>query len=165
MGVSWSEPIREALNIVPLVPDCEWFLGDPVFKGLHDWVDVGDGRSYRDTAHVIHATHLESLPADRRRTVVVIPGRPRGDQYDIDMLVHELGHVTDHMTGRERGCTPIGSYAAANRAEAFAEAFTAWMIPDYAQRWNDAYQAWPRERIRLSDVDEDDYLWLEANLR
>ena len=165
MWVSWSEPIRRALDIVPLVPDCEWFLRDPVFAGLHDCVDTGDGRSYRDTAHVIYSEHLHSLPAARRLTTVVIPDTPRDNQYDLDMLVHELGHVVDEMTGFDRDCTPIGSYAEGTRREAFAEAFTVWLIPDYVERWNDAYHAWPRQDIRLTDLDADAHRWFEAILR
>ncbi len=165
MGMSWSEPIRRALDIVPIVPDCEWFLGDPVFKGLHDHTDTGDGRSLRDTTHVVYPESLHRLTADRRRTTVVIPERPRDDQYDIDGLVHELGHVADWMTGFDRTCTPIGEYAEGHRNEAFAEAFTAWLIPDYPQRWTDAYRAWPREDMALSELDPDDRLWFEANLR
>ncbi len=165
MGMSWAEPIRRALDIVPIVPDCEWFLRDPIFAGLDDRVDAGGGRSYRDTAHVMYPDDMHRLPADRRLTTVVIPERPLDNQYDVDMLVHELGHVVDYMTDLHRECTPIGSYAEQHRQEAFAEAFTAWLIPDYTRRWNDAYHAWPRQDIRLTDLDADDRRWFEAILR
>ncbi len=151
--MTWSEPIRRALHIVPLVPDCKWFLRDPVFAGLHQYQDTPDGRSYSDTAHVVYPMHLRSLPANRRLTTIVIPGRPRGTQDDIDTIIHEVGHVTDEMTGREHLCTPISTYAEANRAEAFAEAFAAWLIPDYS------------DALGHAALDEDDFLWFEANLR
>ncbi len=164
MGMSWSEPIQRALDIVPSVPDCRWFLRDPVFAGLIEDIDVADGRSYGDTASVWVPGILLG-PADRQLTTVMIPERPDGNQYDIDTVVHELGHVVDWMTGHERGCVPIGEYAATDRHEGFAEAFTAWLIPDYARRWTDAYRAWPREDMALSNLDPDDFAWFEANLR
>ena len=150
--MSWGEPIQRALDIVPMVPDCQWFLRDPVFAGVVGMTDTGDGRSYRDTASAWVPEILPG-PADRRLMTITIPERPDGDEYDIDLLVHELGHVMDWMTGHDRECVPIGDYAASDHYEAFAEAFTGWLIPDYADRWGH------------NDLDRDDFAWFEANLR
>ncbi|KKM94578.1 hypothetical protein LCGC14_1196910 [marine sediment metagenome] len=158
MGMSWSEPIRRALDIVPIVPDCEWFLRDPVFAGLHSFRNAPDGRQYGDTAHTLYPWHING-PAQRRRTTIVLPRHPTGNryvggrQYDIHTAIHELGHVVDEMTGFERECVPIGEYASRHRQEAFAEAFTAWLISDYIDRWG------------YTDLDEDDFAWFEANVR
>jgi hypothetical protein len=98
-------------------------------------------------------------PADRQLMTIMLPEPPEGNpyvggrQYDIDTIVHELGHVADWMTGFDRICIPIGQYAAMDLHEGFAEAFTAWLIPDYVDRWGHI------------DLDEDDFAWFEANLR
>ena len=160
--MSWAEPIRRALDIVPLVPDCRWFLRDPVFAGLHTLLDYGDGRNSENTTHVCYPSRL-SGPADRRLTTVVIPERPYNNQYDIDGLVHELGHVVHWMTDFDRTCTPIGEYAETHLHESFAEAFTGWLIPDYVDRWNDDYRSVQSPR-RSRHVDPDDVAWFEASL-
>ena len=156
--MSWSEPIRRSLDLVPLVPDCQWFLRNAVFAGVVNGGSYDDGRSYGDTAAVWSPSSMLG-PADRRLTTIILPTPPTGNpyvggrQYDIDTVVHELGHVMDRMTGFYRTCIPIGDYAATDLGEAFAEAFTAWLIPDYVDRWGH------------DDLASDDFAWFEASLR
>ncbi len=71
-------------------------------------------------AHCCYASHLR-LPRDRRTTTIVIPVLD-----DPSMVVHELGHALDEVTGFAHVAAPVTDYARTNRMEAFAEAFVAW---------------------------------------
>ena len=101
-----------------------FFCGtDPVFAGLHDYLDVADGRSYRETAHVAYDFN-QRLSRSQRHITVVLPTLP-----SIEVLIHELGHVLDERLDFEPDVTPVTRYGQTNRYEAFAEAFTAWVLP------------------------------------
>jgi hypothetical protein len=100
---------------------------DPVFVGLHRYEDASFGRSYRSTAHVAYEFHQTGTARTNRRTTVVLPGRPAA--LELPVLVHELGHVLDASLGFAHRAEPVGDYAATDRFEAFAEAFTAWAVP------------------------------------
>ncbi len=123
----WSEAIGRAIELMPMVVECDWFTGaDPVFAGLNTFgADVADGRSYRDTAHM-----LAPYWSIDRRTSIVLPGRARDNKDAVRVVVHEMGHVVDEMLGRTRDTVPISSYAHVNRGESFAEAFAGWLVPD-----------------------------------
>lgn len=113
---------------------------DPKFAGLHNFQSATYGRSYGDTWHVVYPYH-QALPAVRdRRTTVVIPHlvdkaplvrAKYGHHHSVAMMVHELGHVLDESLGFDHDASPVTEYAKTDRAEAFAEAFTAWLIPSY----------------------------------
>lgn len=118
-GLSFiPEPIRG------LCPPA-WFEGDDVFTGL-SWETTGLlGRSSRSTTHVNYPWHMLG-PADRRRTTVVL-------REDVALtpavVVHEWAHVLDERLRFEHLAKPVSWYAEMNRMEAFAEAFTAWVLP------------------------------------
>ena len=97
-----------------------FFTGtDPVFAGLHDFIDTQDGRSYRNTAH---ACFSESALNNRERTTIVLPELDDANPY---VIVHELGHCLDEILGFSHLAIPINKYAETNRREAFAESFAA----------------------------------------
>lgn len=100
---------------------------DPVFAGLHRFTDIRqDGfspRSYRETAHVAYPFH-QPLPASRRATTIVIPGK-----IAVAQVVHELGHVLHEQVDFLPDAKPVSDYATLNNGEAFAEAFAAWVLP------------------------------------
>ncbi len=127
---AWREPIGRALDIVGHDVPCRWWFRDPIASGLHRFHDAGYGRSYRDTSHVCYPWHIDGH-ADRRLATVVAIGEPGGTRLDVTDMVHELGHIVDWMTGFSRDCTPVSWYAETNRAEAFAEAFTAHRVDGY----------------------------------
>lgn len=107
----------------------ELFVGDAVFAGLHRYEDSNDGRSYRTMAHVVYPEHSPHLTADRRAVTLVLP-TPRETPL---VIAHELGHVIHyHLDGESWWAEPVSWYAQTNHAEAFAEAFTAWLFPGYA---------------------------------
>lgn len=132
-----AEAIDAALRMIPAgirarVCTADFFCGvDPIFAGLHSFATPGDGRSYRDTAHVCYPFHLNGA-ADARNVTVVIPTfQPP------DVVVHELGHVLDHALGFDHPCAePVTGYATTNAWEAFAEAFSAWVIPSKVEQWD-----------------------------
>jgi hypothetical protein len=105
---------------------------DPLFAGLHRFEDASYGRSYRDTAHCVHPHHQMHLPADRRQTTIVIP-----KVLTPDHIVHELGHVLHERLQWEPIAEPVSWYARTNHHEAFAEAFTSWLVPGHAARPDD----------------------------
>lgn len=100
---------------------------DPVFCGLHDWTTTADGRSYRDTAHVLCPEHYG------QRTGQVVPVVVLVGTIHVMDVVHELGHVLDHQLGHRHAAEPVSEYAQTNRREAFAEALCSWLwLPEYA---------------------------------
>lgn len=113
---------------------------DPGFAGLHRYTSASYGRSYADTWHVTYPKQ-QILPAlQDRHTTVVIPHatddapwvyRRYGHHRPIAGIIHELGHVLDETLRFEHNATPVTAYAHTNRREAFADAFTAWLIPSY----------------------------------
>ena len=149
----WSEIIGKALAIVPVAVECDWFAGaDVVHAGLSPFFSVDDGRSYRDTAHTLYSSHSFD-----QRTTIVLPGRARLQLYGypdaVGCVVHEIGHVVDEQYGFTRIMKPVTSYAETDHHEAFAEAFTTWLVPSWHHRWWNSRPLLP-----------DDVAWLEANL-
>ncbi len=100
---------------------------DPIYVGLHHYVDTKDNRSYRTTAHVAYPFH-QCLSKDLRHTTIVLPRlvSPCG-------LIHELGHVLDENLGFSHLSKPVTEYAKVDRYEAFAEAFTSWLFGGYGK--------------------------------
>lgn len=138
--------IPEAIR--PLVAHAHYLTGvDPLYVGLHDYQQTFDGRSYRDTAHVAYVCNQGRLPLDRRHTTVVLPQpvEPR-------TIVHELGHVLDEVLGFEHIAKPVTAYAENDRYEAFAEAFSAWLCPEY-QQWSEVMDALRADRATLALFD------------
>jgi hypothetical protein len=98
---------------------------DPVFAGLHYFTQASYGRAYKDIAHVAYPMHQLHLPKDRRATTLVLPANTA-----IKVIVHELGHVLDERLNFKHDPTAsVTWYAHTNSSEAFAEAFTAWILP------------------------------------
>jgi len=128
----YTELITAAMGILPQpiqerVKYAHWFVGsDPIFAGLHDYRDIDDGRSYRDTAHVVYPYH--QVCGDKR-TTIVIP-----NIVGLHSFIHEIAHVVDETLNFLPCVMPVTDYALVDRAEAFAEAFTAWFVPGYAQQ-------------------------------
>ena len=108
---------------------------DPVFVGLHRHTGTGDGRLYCETAHVCYGgVHCDG------ETTVVLPTRAEAVPW---IVVHEFGHVLHERLGWPVAPEPVTAYAEADEWEAFAEAFTASVVPGYAP--------WPVSRQRLAD--------------
>lgn len=133
-GPGYGQVISAAVDLIPprlhslIQPD--YLCGaDPVFVGLHRFDAASYNRSYRHTAHVAYSFHQQPRPRPDRVTTVVLPTVPT-----LTTIVHELGHVLDETLGFTVHAHPVSWYADDNRAEAFAEAFTSWVIPGYAQR-------------------------------
>lgn len=130
MSYRYCRPIERALEIVPpairaRLAGVHFLTGtDPIAAGLHGYRETRDGRSYLDVAHVVYPFHQGHLPADRRRTTVVLP---YPDPHPAS-VVHELGHALHEALGFEHDADPVTEYARTNRFEAFAEAFTTWFF-------------------------------------
>lgn len=113
---------------------------DPGFAGLHRYQSASYGRSYANTWHVAYPGHQILQAAQDRHTTVVVTDviddapwirRRYGHYRPVAAMVHELGHVLDESLRFEHTAAPVTKYARTNRGEAFAEAFTAWLIPSY----------------------------------
>lgn len=130
--------------ILKRVAYADFLIGvDPVFVGLHYFRDTSDGRSYAQTAHVAYPFHQPS-PKRCRTTTVVLP-----HWEEPCVIVHELGHVLDEHLGFEYAPKPVTPYADTCRVEAFAEAFSVWLIPDYAEKTGQKVRALDPETIAL----------------
>jgi hypothetical protein len=121
----------EALDLIPenireLVENVDVLSGvDPVFAGLHKYVNASYGRSYADTPHVAFEFHQMHMPAYKRAITMVLP-----HNVGIRTIVHELGHVLDGRLNFEHdSVVPVSWYAKTNQREAFAESFSAWVLP------------------------------------
>jgi hypothetical protein len=120
------KPMRE------LVEHVDFFCGvDPVWAGLTSIETSDDGRSLRDIAYCDYLYTQKHLPADRRRTTIVLPSERAADIWTIR---HELGHALHEILGWFGPIKPITEYAKTNAYEAFAEAFCAWREPRYCGR-------------------------------
>ena len=100
---------------------------DPIYAGLFNYEDTGDGRSYRDTCCVAYPYH-QLLSKHLQHTTVVLPSL-----WPVWVVVHELGHVLDECLGFSHMAEPVSEYAKVNRMEAFAEAFTSWLFWGYGK--------------------------------
>lgn len=130
----FREAIGWSLDLIPAplraLIGFDVFCGcDPVFAGLHSYLDASFNRSYRSIAHTCYPYHIAG-PAHRRRITLVLPRRSEAEP---STIIHELGHVLDFHLGMQHESEPVSGYAKVDRGEAFAEAFTSWLIPGYAR--------------------------------
>ena len=122
---NYSEVIGEAFRLLPPALEVElryvhFLTGvDPIYAGLHDSIAIGDGRSFRNTAHVVFGRYEVGK---QERTTIVLPLLADGC---LVTIIHELGHCLDELLRFEHMAVPVNIYAETNRMEAFAEAFTA----------------------------------------
>ena len=122
---------QPALDLIPerirkMVEGVDVLSGvDPVFAGLHKFTKASYGRSYADTPHVAFEFHQKHLPAYKRAITMVLP-----INVGIRTIVHELGHVLDGRLNFDHDpSVPVSWYAKTDAREAFAESFTAWLLP------------------------------------
>lgn len=141
----YAELIAAAMAVIPeplhrLIRPHYLCGTDPGFAGLHRASSASLGRSYSDTWHVVYPAHQTLAAARNRRTTVVVTDviddapwvrEKFGHHHPLAMMVHELGHVLDESLRFEHDAVPVTAYAENDRYEAFAEAFTAWLIPSY----------------------------------
>jgi hypothetical protein len=120
-------PLPDALRA--RLEHVDFFCGaDPVAAGLTPVETSDDGRSFREIAYCDYLQNQLHLPADRRRTTIVLPTERAANIWTVR---HELGHVLHELVGWFGPVRPLTEYAASNRYEAFAEAFCAWREPRY----------------------------------
>lgn len=133
VGSGHRTAISAALMLLPplaveMLRETRWFCGsDPVFAGLHRYCAADDGRTYRQTAHVVYPQHLIDRPLGERITTVVLPVVE-----EPWVIIHELGHVLHAFLGFPPAPEPVTEYATCSDWEAFAEGFTAAHVPGYA---------------------------------
>jgi hypothetical protein len=146
MALSWLPgPLARRLGFV------HFFIGDPVFAGLHQFEVADDGGSYRTCAQYVSEGCQTHRPRSARRATIVLPRGPGRTA----TVVHELGHALDEVLGEEWSAKPVSAYGRFDRYEAFAEAFTAWVgLPSYKT-----------ERDRLYRIDRDTALFFKAITR
>jgi len=125
-----AEGIADALLVIPepiraRLAHVEFLAGvDPVFAGLHDWEVMSYGRSYRNTAHCAWRVHTSDCS-----TTIVLP-----EPETTETIIHELGHALDEALGELHLAEAVSWYAETCRVEAFAESFTAWLLPEYGDQ-------------------------------
>jgi hypothetical protein len=126
----------------------QFFIGDPVFAGLHDFEVAEDGDSMRTSPHYVTEHQQIHRPRSARRGTIVLPFGPGR----MDDVIHELGHVLDDVLDYEWWAKPVSDYAQVDDHEAFAEAFTAWVgLPSYRAA-----------RDRLYRIDRDTAAFFDA---
>jgi hypothetical protein len=99
-----------------------YFIGDPVFAGLHEFEIADDGGSYRTSSQYVSESCQTHRPRSARRATIVLPHGPGRTA----TVIHELGHALDEVLGYEWLAKPVSKYARVDPFEAFAEGFTAW---------------------------------------
>ena len=125
VSYKYSDGISYAFSLLPIaiadsLRHIHFLTGtDPVYAGLHSYLDTGDKRSYRNTAHVSYPWNSLNKPG---QTTIVLPLLNSAHPY---VVIHELGHCLDEILGFSHNALPINEYAKTNRLEAFAEAFAA----------------------------------------
>lgn len=155
-----AEAIARGIELLPgRLPErlqhVAFFTADPVHAGLHSQIghDIlagRKGRTLRNTSHHCDGWAVER-PRSEQRSTVVIPHtyELRGD--NLVVVVHELGHALDELTGWEQTPKVTTEYSEKDGWEAFAEAFTAWVLPPRGERAWQACDWWEEEydRARL----------------
>ena len=86
-----SESVATRLRFV------HFFIGDPVFAGLHEFEVADDGGSYRTAAQYVSECLQRHRPRSARRATIVLPFGPGRTA----TVVHELGHALDEVLGEE----------------------------------------------------------------
>jgi hypothetical protein len=125
-----------------------FFIGDPVFAGLHEFEVADDGGSYRTASQYVSEACQIHRPRSVRCATIVLPHGPGRTA----TVVHELGHALDDVLGYEWLAKPVSKYARVDPFEAFAEAFTAWVgLPSYRI-----------QRDRLYRIDRDTASFFDA---
>jgi hypothetical protein len=152
-GTDAGEQLSMALDWLPKsiatrLGFVHFFIGDPVFAGLHGFEVADDGGSYRTAAQYVSESCQTHRPRSARRPTIVLPFGPGRTS----TVVHELGHALDEVLGYEWSAKPVSAYGRVDACEAFAEAFTAWVgLPSYRT-----------ERDRLYRVDRETAAFFEA---
>jgi hypothetical protein len=143
MALSWlPQPLASRLGFV------HFFIGDPVFAGLHRVKLAPEGGSYRTVPQYVSESWQRHRPRSARRATIVLPYGPGSTE----TVVHELGHALDDVLGYKWWAKPINEYARVDGCEAFAEAFTAWVgLPSYQT-----------ERDRLYRIDRNTAAYFDA---
>jgi hypothetical protein len=132
-GTDAGEQLSMALNWLPRrlatrLGFVHFFIGDPVFAGLHQFEVAEDGGSLRTSPQYVTEGQQSHRPRSARRGTIVLPFGPARTE----AVVHELGHALDDVLGYRWVAKPVSRYAQVDRFEAFAEAFTAWVgLPSY----------------------------------
>lgn len=114
----------------------DFFTGsDPIYAGLFNYEESDDGRSYRQEWCVAYPHHLTMQPKNKRKTTIVLadllPEHPK--KLHPFLIVHEVGHVLDYLLDFRFDFEAVTKYAQTNRMEAFADAFTLWVSPQYEE--------------------------------
>ena len=131
IGYGYSESISYAFSLLPnairnRLQYTHFLTGvDPIWVGLHNYIDTGDGRSYHNTAHVSYPWNAINKHG---QTTVVLPLLKDAHPY---VIIHELGHCLDEILEFRHNALPVNEYAKTNRLEAFAEAFACqyfWLV-------------------------------------
>lgn len=101
----------------------------PVFVGLHEKHTAADGRNTENSTHTWH--NHRDLP-----TIVMI-NECKYDRYTHDSMLHELAHVLHSKMGaHDFKIMPISEYAAKDKWEAFACAYTSWAYQGQSDYWH-----------------------------
>lgn len=142
INYKYSELISAAFDIIPIrIADrlkyTHFLTGtDPIYAGLiHPDDDAmrKAGYNFESIAEVYRnggsVSYVHNQTVSDKHTTVVLPRL-----LPIDYPIHELGHVLDGILGWKHIAEPVTEYAKINHLEAFAEAFTSWLIPGYADR-------------------------------
>ena len=135
----YAELIAEAYsaipdNIIKMINHVHFFCGtDPIFAGLENDEPINNGASPKVCSHYLPESR-QFLPKYLRHPTIILVEKP---EYLLPHhIIHELGHVLNRATDWYEYRTPIlevTEYAKTDFEEAFAEAFTSWLIWDYGK--------------------------------
>jgi hypothetical protein len=143
MALDWlPESMASRLGFV------HFFIGDPVFAGLHKVEVAHDGGSFRTADQYVSERLQSHRPRSARRPTIVLPFGPARTE----RVVHELGHALDEVLGYEWLAKPVNDYAHVDECEAFAEAFTAWVGLPSCQTERDRLYRSDRESAAFFDA-------------
>lgn len=126
----YAEPVAKGLSLIPerirsIVEDVDILTEiDPGFVGLHHFKNASYGREYKNTAHVAYEFHQLHMPKANRAITLFLPG-----VVSTRTIVHEMGHVLHGRINFEMSAVPVTQYGKTTPFEAFAESFTAWVMP------------------------------------
>ena len=141
VSYQYTELIQAGFDLIPqAIADrlrhIQFFAGaNPVFAVLID-PRVSENAQYLCTTWCVSYPWRQTVE-DRRTTVIMTDLIPTFSRLLRPvMVVHELGHCLHEVLDFEPMAKPVTKYAQKDEWEAFAEAFTLWVFPEYGRYYD-----------------------------
>jgi hypothetical protein len=143
----WHPALEAARGILPVHVQekvrCPLLIGTQPTKSLK-FCNYPSASQTDDSRHYDYIAHVNwENPSTMRNPVLILPrwDKPTNTLWDVYVIIHEWGHVlhSKYFDNELMDLPNITKYAASNKLEQFAEAFTWYVLGD---KLFQHYRAW-----------------------